>query len=189
MEKAIIVIDYSNDFVATNGALTCGKAGQAIEDTILHYIESGIKEGDSIFFLMDHHYPNDSYHPEHKLFPSHNLDGSPGRELYGKINKFYESHRDSPQVYWINKTRYSSFAGTNLHQLLQERRIHEVVLLGVCTDICILHTAVDAYNLGYQITVVSGGVASFDQNGHTWALGHFKNALGATVAKNWEEIQ
>lgn len=26
--KALIVIDYTNDFVATDGALTCGEPGQ-----------------------------------------------------------------------------------------------------------------------------------------------------------------
>ena len=31
-----------------------------------------------------------------------------------------------------------------------ERGITELCLTGVCTDICVLHTAVDAYNLGYQ---------------------------------------
>ena len=30
-KRALIVVDYSNDFVAPNGALTCGEAGQAIE--------------------------------------------------------------------------------------------------------------------------------------------------------------
>lgn len=30
-EKALINIDYTNDFVAKDGALTCGKPGQRIE--------------------------------------------------------------------------------------------------------------------------------------------------------------
>jgi len=34
MTKALLVIDYTNDFVADNGSLTCGKAGQAIEARI-----------------------------------------------------------------------------------------------------------------------------------------------------------
>ena len=51
----------------------------------------------------------------------------------------------------------------------------------MCTDICVLHTAVDAYNLGYQIFVVEDAVQSFDQVGHQWALNHFKNTLGATI--------
>lgn len=35
MKKALIVIDYTNDFVATDGKLTCGVPGQAIEKKLL----------------------------------------------------------------------------------------------------------------------------------------------------------
>lgn len=36
MKKALIVIDYTYDFVADNGKLTCGKPGQAIEKILVH---------------------------------------------------------------------------------------------------------------------------------------------------------
>lgn len=35
-QKAILIIDYTNDFVATNGALTCGEPAQKIEKRIVH---------------------------------------------------------------------------------------------------------------------------------------------------------
>lgn len=44
-----------------------------------------------------------------------------------------------------------------------------------------LHTAISAYNLGYNVTIPSRGVASFNQEGHIWALAHFQNSLGAKV--------
>ena len=34
--NALLVIDYSNDFVADNGALTCGAAGQALDLSLIH---------------------------------------------------------------------------------------------------------------------------------------------------------
>ena len=71
--------------------------------------------------------------------------------------------------------------GTDLEIKLRERGITEVHLIGVCTDICVLHTAVDAYNKGFSIVVHQDAVASFDQAGHEWALRHFKNTLGANV--------
>ena len=51
----------------------------------------------------------------------------------------------------------------------------------MCTDICVLHTAVDAYNLGYEIVIHENCVQSFDEEGHRWALRHFKNTLGAEI--------
>jgi nicotinamidase-related amidase len=45
----------------------------------------------------------------------------------------------------------------------------------------ILHTAIDAYNLSYTIFIYENAVASFNETGHEWALGHFKGSLGATI--------
>ncbi|MCM3721292.1 cysteine hydrolase family protein [Solibacillus isronensis] len=179
MKKALIVIDYTYDFVADDGKLTCGKPGQAIENNISTLIEQFIEQNDVVVFANDLHVENDPYHPESKLFPAHNIVGTKGRELYGSVKELYETYKD--RVISFDKTRYSAFAGTNLDILLRERNVEEVILVGVCTDICILHTAVDSYNLGYKITIPEHAVASFNEIGHKWALGHFKSCLGASI--------
>ena len=115
------------------------------------------------------------------LFPPHNIGGTPGRDLFGFVGGAYVKHIDNKNVKWIDKTRYSAFAGTDLDLWLRNEAVSEVHLVGVCTDICVLHTAVDAYNLSYSIVVHKDGVASFDPVGHDWALSHFKNVLGAAV--------
>ena len=38
--SALIIVDYSNDFVADNGKLTCGLPGQQIENYIIERIEA-----------------------------------------------------------------------------------------------------------------------------------------------------
>lgn len=118
---------------------------------------------------------------ENDLFPPHNIVGTNGRKLYGKLAEVYEKSRNKVNVYWIDKRHYSAFSGTDLDIRLRERGITELHLVGVCTDICVLHTAVDAYNLGYKIVIHKNAVASFDPVGHEWALNHFKQVLGATV--------
>lgn len=179
MTKALIVVDYTYDFVAADGKLTCGEPGQVIEDNIVKLIESYIQNDDLVVFTNDIHYENDEFHPETKLFPPHNIAGTAGRELYGKVKDVYEKYKS--KCISLDKTRYSSFVGTNLHQLLQERNIRQIAIVGVCTDICVLHTAISGYNLGYELTIFKDGVASFNPIGHEWALGHFQNTLGATI--------
>lgn len=179
MEKALIIIDYTYDFVAPNGRLTCGTPGQAIESKITSLVEQFIAEGEFVVFINDLHEENDIYHPETKLFPPHNIRGTKGRELFGKVKDVYEANKKN--CVWLDKTRYSAFAGTNLGILLKERHINEIHLVGVCTDICVLHTAVDAYNGGYNMFIYRDGVASFNPIGHDWALQHFENTLGAKV--------
>ncbi|WP_025028420.1 cysteine hydrolase family protein [Caldalkalibacillus mannanilyticus] len=180
-KKALINIDYTWDFVADQGALTCGKPAQEIEEAIVNITEEMIKNQDFVVFALDVHEEGDPFHPETSLFPPHNLRGTKGRDLYGRLHELYKVNQERDNVYSLDKTRYSAFAGTDLEIRLRERGITEVHLVGVCTDICVLHTAVDAYNKGFQIVIHEKAVASFNQAGHEWALGHFKGCLNAKI--------
>jgi len=164
MTKALISIDYSYDFVADDGKLTAGKPAQAIEDRIAQVTQEAYDNGDYIFVAMDRHDEGDTFHPETKLFPPHNIAGTSGRELYGKLAGVYDAIKDDNRVFWMDKRHYS-------------------VLTGVLTDICVLHTAIDAYNLGYDIEVVASATASLTPEAHDFAIGHFKNVLGATIVE------
>lgn len=181
MRRALINVDYTYDFVADDGKLTCGEPGQAIEDKIVSLTKDFIESGDYVAFGIDSHEEDDPFHPETTLFPPHNINGTPGKDLYGKLAMVYEENKHKKNVYYFNKTRYSAFAGTDLEIKLRERGINEVHIVGVCTDICVLHTAVDAYNKGFRIVIHKDAVASFNEAGHEWALGHFSSTLGAKV--------
>ncbi len=178
-KKALINIDYTNDFV--DGALPVGDPAIKIHDKIVSLTKEFIKNGDYVVFAIDKHKKDDERHPETRLFPPHNIEGTVGRELFGQLKNVYEEHKDKENVYFMDKTRYSSFAGTDLELKLRERGITEVHIVGVATDICCLHTCVDAYNKGFKIVVYKDAVASFNPAGHIWALDHFKNSLGAEV--------
>ncbi|GAA0363864.1 cysteine hydrolase [Alkalibacterium iburiense] len=179
--KALINIDYTNDFVADDGALTSGKPGQAIHDKIVELTKAFHQSGDFVVFAIDKHVEGDTYHPESKVFPPHNIDGTEGRLLYGDLEEVYQSIKEDRHVYYTDKTRFSAFQGTDLELKLRERNISELHLVGVVTDICILHTAVEAFNKGFNVVVHKEGVASFNEAGHEWALSHFTDTLGFEV--------
>ncbi|MDO4671251.1 MAG: isochorismatase family cysteine hydrolase [Aerococcus sp.] len=185
MDKALINIDYTNDFVASDGALTAGEPAQALEERIVALTKMFHDAGEFVAFTIDDHKKGDPYHPETALFPPHNLTGSHGQELYGELEEYYQAIKQDDNVYYTPKTRYSAFEGTTLDLKLRERGINEVHLVGVVTDICVLHTAIAAYNRGYRIVVHEDGVASFNPTGHAWALNHFKQALGAQVVTGY----
>ncbi len=180
-KKALLIIDYTNDFIADQGALTCGKPGQEIEDKIVSLADSFLKQGQRVIFPTDLHKKGDPYHPETKLFPPHNLKNTWGRQLYGKVDTWYQANKANDNVYFFDKNRYSAFVNTNLENYLRSRKIDELWLTGVCTDICVLHTAIDAYNKNFELVVPEDGVASFNPQGHAWALNHFKTCLGAQL--------
>lgn len=180
-KRALINVDYTYDFVAPDGKLTCGEPGQAIEADIVSITKQFLENGEFVAFGIDAHEENDPLHPESALFPPHNIIGTKGMELYGSLQQLYEQYQENDNVFYFEKTRYSAFVGTNLELKLRERKIDEVHLVGVCTDICILHTAIDAFNKGFSIVIHEKGIASFNEAGHEWALTHFQNTLGAKV--------
>lgn len=179
--KALLNIDYTYDFVADDGKLTAGEPAQNLHDYILNVTREFIQSGDFVVFAIDAHAENDPYHPETKLFPPHNIIGTSGRDLYGGLEAVYQDNKNQENVYYTDKTRYSAFAGTDVEQRLRARGVNEIHLVGVCTDICILHTAIDAYNKGFDIVVHKDGVSSFNLDAHEVALAHFENSLGAKV--------
>lgn len=183
--KALIVIDYTVDFV--DGKLPVGQPAVEIERRISELAESFASQGDWVVMAVDVHEENDAHHPESKLFPPHNIRGTEGRRLYGKLDEVYRRFED--RIDWMDKTRYSSFCGTDLELKLRARGIQELHLAGVCTDICVLHTAVDAYNKGFRIVVHADACATFNPGGHEWALGHFQNSLGAVVQSGGSAIR
>jgi nicotinamidase-related amidase len=184
MKKALITIDYTVDFVADEGALTCGEPAQEIEGRILQLSEEFKRNGDYVVLAVDTHKKGDVHHPETTRYPPHNIEGTKGIELYGGLLDFHSENQTDPSVYYMKKTLYSAFAGTDLEIRLRQRGIEELHLVGVCTDICVLHTAVDAYNRGFKMVIHQDAVASFDQDGHEWALRHFENSLGAEVRRH-----
>lgn len=183
--KALIVIDYTVDFVV--GKLPCGEPAIDIENRVAELTASFAERGDFVAMAVDLHDANDTLHPEHKLFPPHNIRGTDGRNLYGKLDETYRKLQE--RIYWMDKTRYSAFCGTDLELRLRERGIEDLHLIGVCTDICVLHTAVDAYNKGFRISVHADAVASFNPDGHDWALQHFQHSLGAELLRDGRPIR
>lgn len=181
MTKALISIDYTIDFVADEGKLTAGKSAQAISERIAQVTQEAFENGDYIFFAIDGHEEGDGFHPEAQLFPSHNIIGTQGRDLYGPLADFYQKHKGYARVRWMDKRHYSAFSGTDLDVRLRERGVDTVVLTGVLSDICVLHTAIDAYNKGYRIEAVSSAIAALTEENHQFALNHLRHVLGATI--------
>ncbi|MGT2784329.1 cysteine hydrolase family protein [Streptococcus merionis] len=180
-KKALILIDYTYDFVAEDGKLTAGKLAQVISERIAQVTQEAFEQGDYIFFAIDSHDEADSFHPESRLFPPHNIKGTSGRQLYGPLADFYAEHQDDARVFWMDKRHYSAFSGTDLDIRLRERRVETLVLTGVLSDICVLHTAIDAYNLGYKIEIIASAIASITEEAHAFALNHLEHVLGATI--------
>ena len=183
MQRALLVVDYSNDFVHDAGALSAGQVGQALDRPILAEIERAYAAGEFIFICHDEHMAGDIYHPEAALFPAHHEKGGWGAEFYGESGGRLKNLLDAgdKRVAYVPKQRYSAFFGTPLDMMLRARDVRELTVVGLCTDICVLHTVIDAAYLGYRVRVPERACATIMPQGQEWALAHMKNCLGVDI--------
>ncbi len=175
MKKAWLVVDMTYDFVADEGALTCGTPGQAAVASLVARLESAYQDGDLIIFANDAHAPNDA---EFALWPVHAVAGTSGAELYGELHEFYANHHGE-NVRYLPKTKYDSFYGTDLEKQLREAGVDEVVVAGVCTSICCYATASGAYYRGFKVRFVPEGMADLTVEAHEFAMRQMQNVLKA----------
>lgn len=182
-KRAFILNDYTVDLISEDGALFCGPGAQAIAPAICTYLDEFAAGGDYIAVCLDTHTSGDTCHPETKLFPPHNVKGSPGHALYGLVAaKVAELAAQYPeQLVVIEKHRYSPFVGTALDLWLRCRDVDQLTVSGVCTDMCVLHTVIDAYGRGYQLTVPRAVCHTPNAPGGDFAFAHFQSALGVNV--------
>ncbi len=172
MPNAVIVVDMVRGFLEEGNPLYCGAAARRIIPNIQRLLEEEIAQGSKVFYLCDRHTPDD---PEFNTFPPHCIVGTPEAELIPELSKY------PGEV--IPKNRYSGFFDTSLEKRLKTLRPEKLIVCGVCTDICVLHTVADARNYHYQVEVPVDCVASFDLMAHKFALEHVEKVLGAKLVK------
>jgi len=170
-KKALLIIDMLNDFIKPYGALYIGEVAQRVTKEIETIIGKARQEQMPIIYICDNHRADDA---EFNMFKTHCVKGTKGAEI---VEELMPKRGD----YIITKRRYSAFFGTDLDATLREMGVSELVLVGVCTNICVLYTVADARMLNYQVIVIKNGVASFSQEAHEFALKEMENTLGAKI--------
>jgi len=171
MANALIVVDMLRGFLEPGHPLYCGPGARTIIPNVQKLLEKERRKGSAIFFIADCHGPDD---PEFKVFPPHCLMGSAEAEVIPELYSFASNTT-------ITKQRYSGFFETTLKTTLKKIKPDKLIICGVCTDICVMHTAADARNRDYTVEVPVDCVASFDKEAHRWALKHMEKVLGVRL--------
>lgn len=168
--RALLVIDMLKDFVNEDGALPV-KGAEKLVPKINQRIKEFRKTKEPVIFIADSHREDDM---EFKIWPEHAVKGSEGAEVVADLDKRGEDEL-------VEKTTYSAFYNTRLGDVLKEKGAEELVLTGMLTDICVMHTAADAAMRGYGVRVLKDCVASSSRETHEWALKHMREILNASI--------
>lgn len=176
MANVVLVADMVRGFLEEGHPLYCGEPARHIISPVRRLLEEEKSRGSHLIFVCDNHAPDDK---EFEMFPPHCVRGNLETEVIPELADLVEDI--------LPKTRYSAFAHTPLDQKLRELAPEKIVICGVCTDICVLHTAADARNRDYPVEVRADCVASFDEEAHRFALQHMEKVLGVRVVPPSEE--
>ena len=170
MANVVLVVDMLRGFCEEGYPLYVGETIRQIIPNIRRLLEEEKAKGSYIIFVCDSHAPDDK---EFQMFPPHCIRGTEEAEVIPELRQFADEV--------IPKTRFSGFYGTNLEERLRELNPDKIIVVGDCTDICVMHTVADARNRDYLVEVPADCVATFDQEAHRYALQHMEKVLGALI--------
>lgn len=173
-KKMLLVIDMLNDFMHSEGKLSCGEDAEKIIPFAVAKVSEFVQKECPVVLVKDAHVIDDK---EFERFPAHCIKETWGAEVIEELD-FLEIY---PKAYSVEKQRYSAFYNTSLDEILAKEKPEEIYILGVCTNICVLYTAEELCNRDYKVFVYKEGVASFDSQAHEFALQQMENVLGAEI--------
>lgn len=181
--KVIVVVDMQNDFI--DGALSTPEA-QAIVPVMVERLKE-LNSGDNlIMFTKDTHYANYMDTQEGKNLPiPHCIEGTPGWSINKQISSFVDygsnfcfySAKDILKSRILKNTFGSIRLAEIIRDILPDNPIDEVILMGVCTDICVVSNAmlIKAYCPEVLVTVDASCCAGVTPERHLAALQTMKS--------------
>ena len=169
MKTAVLVIDMIKEFVT--GRLG-GAHAQIVVPTIKRLIEAARSSDSPVVYVTDAHLKGADH--EFNIWGSHAIAGSAEAEIVPELAPLEKDHR-------LYKRRYSAFYATGLDALLRELNVSTIVLTGVLTNICIQHTAADAYFRGYKVVVPTDSINALTPEEQEASLAFMKRMYDAEI--------
>lgn len=178
MAKALIIVDVQNDFCA-GGALATDR-GAKVASLISEYVEDNHHRYEAVVATQDWHIDPGAHFSDTPDFvdswPVHCVANTEGAEIHPNLDTDYIEAYFRKGRY---EAAYSGFEGlqapeesvmtgehepgatlddeglkTPLADWLDEHEIQDVDIVGIATDYCVLATAKDAVDAGYETRVL-----------------------------------
>lgn len=172
--KVLVVVDMQNDFI--DGALGTPEA-QAIVPKVVKKIEEFDGE---VLWTQDTHSDDYLETQEGRLLPvKHCISASNGWQIHSSVKAAIQSkHPADDQLNGFEKKTFGSLAlaGRLYPKVAFGDGIEEIVLVGLCTDICVISNALllKAFMPEVKITVDASCCAGVTPESHKTALSAMK---------------
>jgi nicotinamidase/pyrazinamidase len=154
--EALLIIDFQNDFTA-GGALAVPGG-----DEIAGPVRLLARHYENVIATRDWHPPDHaSFETEGGPWPVHCVRGTHGAEFHPamtgvKVEEVVDVGRER------DDEGYSGFENSNLAELLRDRGVDRVVVVGLATDYCVRATAIDACREGFEVAVATDAIRAVE---------------------------
>ena len=165
---ALIVVDVQNDFADPSGSLYVNE-GEDIVSPVNNEIDAAKAAGAFVVYTQDWHPPETPhFQTSGGIWPVHCVRDTWGAQLHprldvlGPVLRKGTGGEDGYSGFTMRDPVSNEQITTELHSLLQEHHIEQVVVVGLALDVCVKATALDAAELGYRLSVIAEATRPVD---------------------------
>jgi nicotinamidase/pyrazinamidase len=165
---ALLVVDVQNDFADPAGSLYV-RGGEDVVPVANELIAAAEDAGATIAYTQDWHPPvTPHFQKDGGIWPVHCVASTWGAELHpdlrvvGPVVRKGSNGEDGYSGFSMRHPETGETTSTDLERVLREADIQRVVVAGLATDYCVVSTALDAQQLGFDTTVVGDAIRAVD---------------------------
>lgn len=146
MKKALIVIDVQKGFAV--------EMAEDLPKKIVSHLKTN--KYDFVLFTISHNTPSSNFR---KLLEWHGGIRKPYIDIHPLIEPMLTKENT------FHKHTYSAFKAPGLKKFIKLNGIEEIYLCGINTDACVLASAFEAFDLGYNFKIIDDlcSVSSYKQ--------------------------
>lgn len=194
--KALFIVDMNNGFV-NDGAMANPAYNNLVPEQ-LKLVEKFRRDEQLVNFILEGHVVEATeFLTNQGAYPEHCVLGTEEAELIPQLKP--EENHENTNIYYKNSIN----GGLNLDlqiDLEDLNDLKEIVIAGVCTDLCVLDFArtlarlMDEINHKVKIFVVASACDTFDLPGHNRAeeierAYHMMEAAGIEIVEDFEALE
>jgi nicotinamidase/pyrazinamidase len=156
---ALIVVDVQNDFADPEGGLYV-TGGEEVVPLVNDQVRSAHGAGATVVYTQDWHPPETPHFekdggtwPVHCVRDTWGAEFHPDLEVEGPVVRKGVDGGDGYSGFSVRDPVSGDEHATELGTILEDAAIRHVVVTGLAGDVCVKATALDARELGYEVTV------------------------------------
>ena len=161
-KRMLVVVDLVKGFV-TEGNMADPKIQNIVPES-KRLVQEFIQNDDPVLFIKDCHEKNAA---EFNRFPVHCVKGTREAEMVDELKSF-----ENEVIVFEKNSTSAMFAKNFVNTIDQMEKLEEVVIIGCCTDICVMNLAIplrnyfDEVNRDIKIVVPKNAVETYDAPYH-----------------------